>query len=130
MKPKNLVNCFTIIELITAAFELAFDDAEFVNAMADANLEYRQYSSMIDVECPNLVTRCNFDCYSRTVFGSNEGVYTDIVFCGGDWDAGKDIYVFKTLDTSKDAYVAMSKIGALLAYYVTKVIRDNLDRFN
>lgn len=74
------------------------------------------------------IKREDFNMFSITSFGSNEGIYTSFYI---EYYGEKRIrlMVAKTLGTSKEYYVNMHLMAANICYSFNKFVDRNLDRF-
>ena len=124
-------NHLAVKELVDKASALLRQDEHYQELIGACTLDYEAtaYASK-DVS----LERMSFDCIGCCRYGSNEGIYGDVLI-HGLWrssqigEASMSVYTFKTLRTDKDAYLAMGTLATLFAYYMNKVVEENYDRF-
>lgn len=134
---KSKQKYMTVLELVMAALSRVHEDTLGQDALEACNLDYSSVPSAIEqepVEC------CSFDTIGYAQYGSNEGIYGTIQFrgkwkhayegtdCPWGWEA--EVLVLKTLGTSKEAYLAMSQLTALICYHLDQYVKENLNRFD
>jgi hypothetical protein len=122
-KTKNSRNYFDYQELLSLALEKVQKDP-FWLTYAD-KLENMSFNQKLFAE---EIKSCAFDAYSETMFGSNEGIWTDVIFLTQNGPVR--VLSLKTLYTSKSSYLMMAHMGALFSYAVREVVNENLDRFD
>lgn len=127
---KGLKDYYTQETLIREALLRAEDDPLWGETKKKANLDYHQVSFYKD----RVVKKCSFDAIGIVTFGGSEGIYGSVIFDGTIDDSGErafsTAYVFKSLSTDKDTYLALAQLSSLLAFYVMQVMGDNLSRFD
>ncbi len=70
-----------------------------------------------------------FVVYAYTTFGSNEGIYTDIIFRDFWTHKQTSLLCMKTLGTSEQDYLNMSILGARLSHRLIKFVDANIEQF-
>lgn len=144
-KTKRGIEAKTIIEYAVEKAKADFGDP--------LPLEYEAFSVFpISVapaqDKPLVLTDCHFDVVSEVTYGTSEGIYGDIIYSGSTvilpdgevfvntvndkvsqaW-ARFTLYSFKTLEESKEAYLSMSRLTALVAYYAREYVNAHIDQF-
>jgi len=126
---------FSVKDIFDAAVKLARTDPKFAEAEKNCPLDYELVCSSIRKD---KLTRCEFDVVGIVNYGCSEGIYGDL-FLYGNWNEltmqkrsnqHQRVYSLKTLDCSKDAYLAMGTMVTLISYYANEVVRTHLDRFD
>lgn len=143
-KTKRGIEAKTIIEYAVEKAKAEFGDP--------LPLEYEAFSvfpiSVAPAQGkPLVLTDCHFDVVSEVTFGT-EGIYGEIIYSGSTvilpdgevfanavndkasqaW-ARFTLYLFKTLEASKEAYLSMSRLTALVAYYAREYVNAHIDQF-
>lgn len=127
---------FTVKEIMEAVAEQTKADPKYQDAASRCELDYDMTSPMTENETLEL---CSFDVVGQVAYGNSEGIYGDIEVYGVWKHAqveGKvfrnrmNVYTFKTLETSKEAYLAMGELVTLISYYATEYVGAHLDRFD
>lgn len=125
----------TTHELVMAAIQRASEDPLYQDALKSCSLEY----SMVPTAAEKYEIRlCNFDTIGHAEYGSNEGIYGIIEFRGywtasqmdGNGPRTKEVFVAKTLSTSKDAYLGMAMLMALICFHLDEYAKENINRFD
>ena len=126
---------FTVKDLLEAAIKLARNDPQFAEAEKTCPLDYEKLRDAVKYD---KLYYCSFDVIGNVVYGTNEGIYGDI-FLDGNWSKGSKenpwrnricAYSLKTLERSKDAYMGMNTIVALISFYANEFIGTHMDRFD
>lgn len=137
MKKEDGKNYFTIGELVREGMQRAKADPRW-GELIDEDVFFDYINVDHSVE-KTLATRCSFDVAGETCYGSSEGVYGDISFDGIIAPGGGTIHpmkqhihvaTLKTLDASKEAYLAMHFNVGLICYHIMEVMRENMGRFD
>lgn len=97
-----------------------------------------EYSMVPTAAGKDDVQLCNFDTIGHAEYGTNEGIYGIIEFRGfwnnrqkdGNDPRAKDVFVAKTLSTTKDTYLGMAMMMALISFHLDEFVKENLGRFN
>ena len=83
--------------------------------------------------CDTLIKTYSFNIYTRIVYGSNEGIYADVMLQGQyDIEQGAPdlcIGVIKTLRSDDEAVEEMYKYCSKIFIKGTRFVNDNLDDF-
>ncbi len=131
---KTNTNNFRVGEFLAVVLAAAKNDPTWTAAAEKAVLDYHQESTWRLPEGEKTPIRnCEFDVVANTAFGGSEGIYTDISFVGYPFGSTREtahVYTFKTLETSREAFLAMSELGALVSWHAMETIGKNLDRFD
>jgi len=126
---------FAVEEIFKAAVDLARTDPKFAEAEKDCALDYDMVCSSIRGE---KLTRCEFEVIGITNYGTSEGIYGDL-YLYGSWNEQtmqergnqhRRVYVLKTLECNKDAYLAMGTMVSLICYYANEFVGAHLNRFD
>ena len=125
----------TVQELVMAAIRRASEDSLYKDALERCSLEYSMVPTAAEKDEVQL---CSFDTIGHAEYGSNEGIYGIIEFRGlwnnrqkdGNGSRAKDVFVAKTLGITKDAYLGMSMMMALISFHLDEFVRENLSRFD
>lgn len=125
----------TIQELIMAAIQRASEDPFYKDAQERCSLEYSMVPTAAEKDEVQL---CSFDTIGHAEYGTNEGIYGIIEFRGfwnnrqkdGNDPRAKDVFVAKTLSTTKDAYLGMAMMMALISFHLDEFVKENLGRFD
>lgn len=125
----------TVQELVMAAIQRASEDPFYKDAQERCSLEY----SMVPTACEkDKVQLCSFDTIGYAEYGANEGIYGCIEFRGlwnnrqkdGNGGQTAEVFVAKTLSTTKDAYIGMAMMMTLISFHLDEFVRENLSRFD
>ena len=127
---------FTVKEIMDAVMEQAKADPMYQDAEKRCELDYDITSCMTEKETLEL---CSFDVIGHVAYGGSEGIYGGIELVGA-WKHSQEeahtfhcrmnVYTLKTLETSKDAYLAMGELVTLICYYANEYVGAHLDRFD
>ena len=125
----------TVQELVMAAIRRASEDSLYKDALERCSLEYSMVPTAAEKDEVQL---CSFDTIGHAEYGSNEGIYGIIEFRGlwnnrqqdGNGSRAKEVFVAKTLGITKDAYLGMSMMMALISFHLDEFVRENLSRFD
>lgn len=132
---KSKKKYLTIQELFMAAIQRASEDPLYKDAQERCSLEY----SMVPTAYENdEVQLCSFDTIGHAEYGNIEGIYGIIEFRGfwnnrqkdGKGRRTAEVFVAKTLSTTKDAYLGMSMMMALINFHLDEFVKENLGRFD
>ena len=132
---KSKKKYLTIQELVMAAIQRAGEDPLYKDAQERCSLEYSMVPTAAEKDEVQL---CTFDTIGYAEYGSNEGIYGTIEFRGvwnnrqkdGNGPRAKDVFVAKTLSTTKDAYIGMAMMMTLISFHLDGFVRENLSRFD
>ena len=125
----------TVKDVLEAAIKLARKDPKFSETEKRCPLDYEKIRDAVKYD---KLHYCSFDITGNVVYGTNEGIYGDI-FLDGNWSKGAKenpwrnricVYSLKTLERSKDAYMGMNMIVALISFYANEFIGTHIDRFD
>jgi|GEM_PF-6475342 len=122
----NIINNYTVKELWSEAMSQVKQDPIWLEdcGMLD-------YVLGEDESTP--FTSYEFNNYATTEFGGSEGIYSHIMLDGRFFDYQKSsryrIGVLKTLGCSKEDYLKMARLSTLIAYYIHKIVNENINRF-
>ena len=106
----------TIHELVMAAIQRASEDPIYQEVLKRCSLEY----SMVPTAAEKYEIRlCNFDTIGHAEYGSD-----------GNGPRTKEVFVAKTLSTSKDAYLGMAMLMALICFHLDEYAKENMNRFD
>lgn len=126
---------FTAREVLESAVKLARTDPRFEAAETDCPLDYDMVCSSVG---DDKLQYCDFDVIGYIAYGTSEGIYGDL-FLYGSWNeqtaqershSKLRVYVLKTLDCGKEAYLAMGTMVNLICFYANEFVRTHLDRFD
>ena len=126
---------FTVEQLVNTAVELAKTDPSFQEAEKSVVLDYALVCSATK---KTKLTKSLFDVVGELAYGGSEGIYAGINLVGA-WDDASyaekkncriAIATLKTLQTDKDAYLALGHMMNVICYYANEVVRNNLSRFD
>lgn len=135
MRDVNDKRYFSVNDVMEAAVKLARTDPRFAEAEKDCPLDYELVCSSTRHDKLSI---CDFDVIGCVSYGTSEGIYGDI-YLYGNWNKDRrsnptntrmHVYVLKTLEQTKDPYIAMGMMVTLICYYANEFIRTHLDRFD
>lgn len=126
---------FTVKDVFEAAVALARTDPSFVEAEKKCSLDYERVCSD---SREDVLRFSDFEVIGLVTYGTSEGIYGDL-YLYGSWNqetrmvSGNSylrVYVLKTLNEEKDAYLAMGIMVNIIAYYANEFVRTHLNRFD
>lgn len=126
---------FSVKNVFEAAVALARTDPSFVEAEKNCPLDYERVCSASREE---VLRFSDFEIIGLVTYGTSEGIYGDL-YLYGSWNqetrmvSGNSclrVYVLKTLNEGKDAYLSMGSMVNMIAYYANEFVGTHLNRFD